>query len=235
VLSGERSLAIPSDADTQRIAGNYNGGEVGLAAEHGMARRLVIGSRNRKKLEELQPLLADLALDLVPVAAFPGVPEIPEDGASFLENATKKAVGVARAVGEWTLAEDSGLVVPALGGAPGIHSAYYAGVHGDDAANNAKLQTEVALLPPAQRDAYYVCVAVLADPSGQPVAQSEGRCHGRLLTEPRGGGGFGYDPLFWIPEFHRTFGELSPLIKQVLSHRARAIAALRPALARHLA
>lgn len=199
-----------------------------------MARRLVIGSRNRKKLEELRPLLADLALDLVPVSDFPGVPEVDEDGTSFLENAIKKAVGVAQATREWTLAEDSGLVVPALGGAPGIHSAYYAGTHGDDAANNAKLRAELGRLPDEQRGAYYVCVAVLADPSGQPVAQGEGRCHGRLLSEPRGGSGFGYDPLFWVPELHRTFGELSPLIKQVLSHRARAITALRSSLARHL-
>ncbi|HMP03334.1 MAG TPA: non-canonical purine NTP pyrophosphatase [Gemmatales bacterium] len=195
-----------------------------------MPRRLVIGSRNRKKIEELRPLLADLPLELVPVTAFSDVPEIAEDGTSFLENATKKAVGVAWAAREWTLAEDSGLVVPALSGAPGIHSAYYAGRHGADAENNAKLMAEVANLPAEKRDAHYVCVAVLADPEGTVVASSEGRCHGRLLTEPSGSSGFGYDPLFLVPEFHRTFGELSPLIKQVLSHRSRAIAGLRPAL-----
>lgn len=197
-----------------------------------MQQRLLLGSRNRKKLEEIRPFFADLPIELVCVADVAGAPEVVEDGSTFLENAVKKAEVVARASGEWTLAEDSGLVVPALGGAPGIHSAYYAGRHGDDAANNARLQAEIAKVPEDQRDAYYVCVAVLADPRGQVVAQAEGRCHGRILTQPRGSGGFGYDPLFWIPELHRTFAEVSPLVKQVLSHRGRALAALRPAVQR---
>jgi XTP/dITP diphosphohydrolase len=194
----------------------------------------MLGSRNRKKLEEIRPFLADLPLELVSVADLEGVPDVVEDGSTFLENAVKKAELVARACSEWTLAEDSGLVVPALGGEPGIHSAYYAGRHGDDAANNARLQAEIANVPEDQRDAYYVCVAVLADPQGQIFAQAEGRCHGRILTQPRGSGGFGYDPLFWLPELHRTFAEVSPLVKQVLSHRGRALVALLPAVKRLL-
>lgn len=199
-----------------------------------MNRTLVLGTRNAKKLRELQPLLADLPIALVACSAYPHAPEIDEDGRTFEANARKKASGVAAALGEWTLAEDSGLVVPALGGEPGVDSAMYAGRHGDDAANNRKLLDRIAAVPEPQRDAYYVCVAALANPQGDVVAVTEGRCHGRIVTDPRGAGGFGYDPLFLVPEFHRTFGELSPLVKQVLSHRGRAIAALRPALISHL-
>lgn len=195
---------------------------------------IVLGTRNRKKLVELRPLLADLPLELVDVGTFPNVGEIVEDGRTFLANAEKKAVGVAQATQHWTLAEDSGLVVPALGGEPGVDSALYAGTHGADEANNNLLISRVANLLEDQRDAHYVCVAVLCDPTGKVIAHTEGRCHGRILTERRGPGGFGYDPLFLIPEYHQTFGELSLLVKQALSHRAKAITALRPALIRHL-
>lgn len=195
---------------------------------------LVLGTRNRKKVEELRPLLASLPLDLALAADFPKAPEIEEDGGSFLANASKKASGVARACGHWTLAEDSGLAVPALGGEPGVDSAHYAGKHGADEANNEKLLEKLADVPEERRAAYYICVAALANPRGDVVATSEGRCHGRIVSARRGSGGFGYDPLFLVPEFHRTFGELSPLVKEAISHRSRAIAALRPALVRHL-
>src|SRR5205823_13714931 len=120
--------------------------------------------------------------------------------------------------------------VPALNGRPGVYSARYAGTQGDDAANNARLLAELAPLPEDHRAAYYLCTAALADPNGEVRALVEGRCHGLLLREPRGTGVFGYDPLFLIPEYHRTFGELSPRVKHALSHRARALARLRPAL-----
>ncbi len=132
------------------------------------------------------------------------------------------------------MAEDSGLVVPALGGEPGVHSALYAGTHGDDEANNDKLLKKMAIVPDNQRQAYYVCVAALANPKGDVVALTEGRCHGQLLHERRGQAGFGYDPLFLIPEYHRSFGELSPLVKRVLSHRSRAISAMRPKFIEHM-
>jgi XTP/dITP diphosphohydrolase len=132
------------------------------------------------------------------------------------------------------LAEDSGLVVPALGGAPGIYSARYGGEHGNDEANNDKLLAELAKKPEASRAAYYICVAALANPMGEIVAMSEGRCHGEIIRERHGAGGFGYDPLFMVPEFHQTFGELSLLIKQSLSHRARAIGLMRPGIYRYL-
>jgi XTP/dITP diphosphohydrolase len=193
-------------------------------------RRLVIGSRNKKKLEELQDLLGDLSVELVDLSAFPNVPDEEESGQTFEENVRLKATGYAKATGEWVLAEDSGLVVPALKGRPGIYSARYAGTHGDDAANNKKLLAELAPLPDDRRDAYYVCVAALASPDGEIKAVTDGRCHGIIVKEPRGTGGFGYDPLFEIPEYHRTFGELSLRVKQALSHRARAVVQLRSAI-----
>lgn len=190
--------------------------------------RLVIGSRNKKKLDELNDLLGDLPLVLVDLSGWPSVADADESGQTFEENARLKATAYAQATGEWVLAEDSGLVVPALKGRPGVYSARYAGTHGDDAANNRKLLAELAPLPDDRRAAYYVCVAALATPDGDVKAVAEGRCNGVIVKEPRGSGGFGYDPLFEIPEYHRTFGELSLLAKQALSHRARAVTQLRP-------
>src|SRR5207302_9275027 len=118
-------------------------------------------------------------------------------------NARKKASELAVALGQWVLGEDSGLVVPGLNGRPGVYSARYAGKQGDDAANNARLLAELAPLPPDRRAAYYVCTAALADPQGQIHAVTEGRCHGIIILEHRGQGGFGYDPLFLIPEYHK--------------------------------
>src|SRR5215469_8730500 len=188
---------------------------------------LVVGSRNPKKRQEIVEILGDLGLDLRDLTSWPDAPEVVEDGATFAENARKKAVELARHLGQWVLGEDSGLVVPGLNGRPGVYSARYAGKQGDDAANNARLLAELAPLPEDRRAAYYVCVAALADPHGEVQAVTEGRCHGIITHDFRGSGGFGYDPLFLIPEYHRTFGELSPLVKHQLSHRARAFARLR--------
>jgi XTP/dITP diphosphohydrolase len=195
-----------------------------------MAPMLVVGSRNRKKREEIVEILGDLDLDLRDLTNWPDAPEVVEDGATFADNARKKAVELARYLKQWVLGEDSGLVVPSLNGRPGVHSARYAGTHGDDEANNVRLLAELAPLPDDRRAAYYVCTAALADPQGEVRAVVEGRCHGVIVRAARGTGGFGYDPLFLIPECHRTFGELSPRVKHALSHRARALARLRPAL-----
>lgn len=192
--------------------------------------RLVLGSRNRKKLGELVDLLGDLPIELTDLSPYPAAPEVDETGDTFAANARLKAVGLAPVLGAWVLGEDSGLVVPALGGRPGVYSARFAGTHGDDAANNAKLLAELG----DARDAYYVSSVALADPTGTVVATAEGRCHGRIVREPRGTGGFGYDPLFEIPEYHATFGELSSHVKHALSHRGRAIALLRPAIRKRL-
>jgi XTP/dITP diphosphohydrolase len=190
--------------------------------------QLVLGTRNRKKREELADLLKDLPLEVVDLSSFPDAPEIEETGTTFQENARLKAVGFAKALGQWVLAEDSGLVVPALNGRPGVYSARYAGTHGDDEANNNRLLAELARLGNDKRDAYYICVASLANPSGEVVATAEGRCDGVIIEQRRGTGGFGYDPLFLVREYHQTFGELSLRVKQALSHRGRAIVQMRP-------
>jgi XTP/dITP diphosphohydrolase len=194
--------------------------------------RLVIGSRNKKKLHELHDLLGDLPIELTDLSPWPDLPDVEETGQTFEENACLKAVGYAKATGEWVLAEDSGLVVPGLKGRPGVYSARYAGTHGDDAANNRKLLAELAPLPDDRRAAYYVCVAALANSAGDVVAIAEGRCHGMIVMKERGTGGFGYDPLFEVPEYHATFGELSLRVKQALSHRARAVMQMRAAIRR---
>jgi XTP/dITP diphosphohydrolase len=191
---------------------------------------LVLGTRNVKKRVELLEILADLPIELRDLTAYPSAPEVEEDGQTFEENARKKAAVLAKALGEWVLGEDSGLVVPALKGRPGVYSARYGGQQGDDAGNNARLLAELAPLPDDQRSAYYVCTAVLAAPGGEVQAVVEGRCHGVIIRQQRGSGGFGYDPLFLIPEYHQTFGELSARVKHALSHRARALGQLRPLL-----
>ncbi|MCE9530926.1 MAG: RdgB/HAM1 family non-canonical purine NTP pyrophosphatase [Planctomycetes bacterium] len=192
--------------------------------------RLVLGTRNRKKREELADLLKDLPFEVVDLSGYPSAPEVEETGTTFEENARLKAVGVAQAIGEWVLAEDSGLVVPGLNGRPGVYSARYAGKQGDDEANNQRLLAELAPLPDDRRAAYYICVAVLANPKGEVIGVTEGRCHGTIIKERRGTGGFGYDPLFLVPEWHQTFGELSLRVKQALSHRGKAVVAMRPKL-----
>ena len=195
-----------------------------------MPPRLVLGTRNRKKREEIVEILGDLGIAFGDLADRTDVPDVEETGTTFEANARLKATAFAKATGEWTLAEDSGLVVPGLNGRPGVYSARYAGRQGDDAANNARLLAELAPLPDDRRAAYYVCVAALADPSGEVEAVAEGRCHGVIVKEHRGTNGFGYDPLFLVPEFHQTFGELSARVKHALSHRSRALERLRPAL-----
>jgi XTP/dITP diphosphohydrolase len=196
--------------------------------------RLVLGSRNKKKLKEMVALLGDLPLELTDLTPYPDAPEVEETADTFLGNATLKATQLASALGTWVLGEDSGLCVPALGGAPGVYSARYSGRHGDDAANNDKLLREMQALSGDDRAAYYVSTAVLADPTSRVVATVEGRCHGIIVSEHRGSGGFGYDPLFLVAHYARTFGELPPEVKQQMSHRARAFVQLRPILEREL-
>lgn len=199
-----------------------------------MSARLMLGTRNRKKREEIVEILGDLPLAFGDLSERPDIPDVEETGTTFEANARLKAVAFATATGEWTLAEDSGLVVPALGGQPGVTSARYAGQQGDDEANNARLLAELDPLPDDRRTAYYICVAVLCDPAGEVRAVAEGRCHGIIVRDYRGSGGFGYDPLFLVPEFHKTFGELSARVKHALSHRAKALARLRPEIRRAL-
>jgi XTP/dITP diphosphohydrolase len=195
-----------------------------------MDRILVLGTRNRKKLGELVDLLAPHGFELRTLADFPAAVEVAESGDSFATNARLKATVQAMKLGEWVLGEDSGLAVDALGGAPGIYSARFSGEGATDANNNRLLLERLQGLPLEKRTAHYVCSAALSDPHGQVRAASEGICRGRILLEPAGSGGFGYDPLFEVVECHRTFGELPSAVKAVLSHRSRAMRELAPQL-----
>jgi XTP/dITP diphosphohydrolase len=195
---------------------------------------VVLASRNRKKTGEMADLLAPLGIVLRCVVDFPDVPEVIEDGLTFAENAAKKASQTARHVGCWTIGEDSGLMVDALDGRPGIYSARFSGPDATDEKNNLQLQQELAAVPPESRGAGYICSVALSDPTGAIQLRAEDRCRGKIIDSPRGENGFGYDPYFLIPEYHRTFGELSSTVKQHLSHRARAFAKFIPEMMRIL-
>ena len=191
---------------------------------------IVLASRNAKKSGEIAYLLAVHGIDVLSVADFPDVPEVVEDGNTFRENAAKKAFETACHLSRWAIGEDSGLMVDALDGAPGIYSARYSGEAATDERNNEKLIAELAGIGDERRTAQYVCSVAVADPTGVIRLQVEASCRGRITTSSAGAYGFGYDPYFLIPEYHRTFGELSPLVKQQLSHRARAFQRLTPSL-----
>ncbi len=190
---------------------------------------LLVATRNAHKLAEIRALLP--GLDLIGTDAYPHVPDPVEDGLTFEANAAIKALAWRDATGLPALADDSGLAVDALGGAPGVNSARYAGTHGDTAANNAKLLRALAPYPaPGQRAARFVCVLALALPGEPEPRLFRGECHGRILPAPQGDHGFGYDPLF-APDGHdRSFGLLPEAVKAAISHRARAFARLRAAL-----
>jgi XTP/dITP diphosphohydrolase len=191
---------------------------------------LVLGTGNRKKGQELIELLRLLPLELRTLADYPSAIVVDETGDSFAANAQLKAAEQARHLGQWVLGEDSGLAVDALGGAPGIYSARYAGSEATDESNNRKLLEQLGNTSLERRTAHYVCHLSLADSEGNIRAEAEARCQGRIRFEGAGTSGFGYDPLFEIPEYHRTFGELGGYVKAALSHRSRAVALLIPKL-----
>jgi XTP/dITP diphosphohydrolase len=203
------------------------------------ARPLVFATRNPGKVVELRLLLPDVAvLGIDEAAARLGraIADVDEDADSFAGNAIKKAREVAHQTGLPALADDSGLEVDALGGAPGVYSARYAGRAGD-AANNAKLLEALRGVPPERRTARFRSVLALADPAGplgDQVITADGSCEGIVLDAPRGTGGFGYDPLFLFPALGQTFAELGVGTKGELSHRARAMQAMRPRLLAYL-
>jgi len=192
--------------------------------------RVVLASGNAGKLRELQALLADWPHALVSQRAL-GVEEVEETGKTFLENALIKARNAAAVSGLAAIADDSGLAVDALGGAPGIFSARYAGAEGDDAANNAKLLAALEAVPREARGASFVCVMVFLHHPEDPVpVVAQGLWRGRILDAPRGANGFGYDPLFLVPGHDRTAAELEPAVKNRVSHRALAAGRLHEAL-----
>ena len=185
--------------------------------------KIVVASGNRGKLREIAELFDRCEVVSMREAGFAG--EIEENGASFEENALIKARAVCEALGCAALADDSGICVDALGGAPGIHSARFAGAHGDDAANNALLLKKLRSVPSEKRGAYFESCVALCLPDGRAFVAS-GRTYGHILDKTVGQGGFGYDPLFFSDELGKTFGEASEEEKNAVSHRARALAAL---------
>ncbi|HKB81906.1 MAG TPA: RdgB/HAM1 family non-canonical purine NTP pyrophosphatase [Burkholderiales bacterium] len=193
-----------------------------------MFKKLVIASNNPGKLREIGQILAPLEIEVSPQSAF-GVPQADEPHGTFVENALAKARHAAGITGLPTLADDSGLCVDALGGAPGVHSARYAGEPQSDERNNAKLLEALGARP--DRQAHYYCVIVVMRHARDPqplIAQALWR--GEILRAPRGSGGFGYDPLFLVPEFGQTGAELAPARKNLTSHRGKAMALLVDAL-----
>ncbi len=196
--------------------------------------KIYLASGNAHKAQEFSAVAGTVAgfagaplIEVLPAAAVGGMPHVVEDTGTFAGNARKKARALMERLpaGAWALADDSGLCVDALGGAPGVESAYYAGPQAGGAENLAKLVAVMREVPDVRRAAHFMCVLVLIGPGGGEHV-FEGRCDGRLCREPLGGGGFGYDPLF-VPDGHeRTFAEMEPAIKNRLSHRGRAWAAL---------
>lgn len=191
-------------------------------------RTIVFASTNAHKVSEAQGILAPLGIEVRRPDR--PLPEVVEDGATFAENAAKKARAAAALLGVPVLAEDSGLVVPALGGEPGVHSARYAGRQGDDAANNARLIARAEAAGLVDPPCFFVCSAVLAAPDGALLATAEGRVEGVLRWPGRGAHGFGYDPLFHLPAHDRRLAELRADEKHALSHRGQALRALARAL-----
>jgi XTP/dITP diphosphohydrolase len=183
---------------------------------------IVIATSNQHKLKEFKTLLKGFPLTILSLKDFPDIPAVVEDGKSFYENALKKALMVARHTGKLTIADDSGIEVDALDGKPGVYSARFAGEDATDEANNTKLLKELKGIPPSKRGACFKCVLVIAQPDGE-TAFVEGACRGTIIHEARGSYGFGYDPLFLVSEYNKTFSEITPEGKNKISHRARAL------------
>ena len=185
--------------------------------------KLLLASTNRGKAREIQEALSGLFIELVSLREFTKVPEVIEDGLTFEANARLKA----RIYGDWsgllTLADDSGLVVEALGGAPGVLSARYAGLSASDEQNNRKLIEAIHNIPQAKRQAAFVCALALYDPQKSFSEVFEGRMEGEIISEPRGLNGFGYDPHFWVPSLGKTTAELELEEKNKISHRGKAL------------
>lgn len=196
-------------------------------------KQLMLATRNRGKVAELEHLLEGLEIEVRSALDYPELPDVVEDGATFFDNARKKAHTMAQATGLPSLADDSGLTVAALDGAPGVQSARYAGKQGDSAANNEKLLRALEIVPEGERQAAFVCTMVLALPDGREWV-SEGRCEGEILRERRGDGGFGYDPIFYLPQERFTMAELPMERKNAISHRGQALRQMKSLLVKVL-
>jgi len=195
--------------------------------------KLVLATRNTDKIREISLILCDLPVEFRSLSDFPEAPEVEEDGATFEENALKKAGSACAHTQEVALAEDSGLLVEWLKGAPGLFSSRFAGENVNYKENNAKLLSALKGVAPEKRTAVFVCVVALCVP-GRRLKTFRGACKGRISLEPRGSSGFGYDPLFEVPEYGKTFAELGEALKNRISHRAIALSKARIYLMRLL-
>jgi len=184
--------------------------------------KLVVATKNPGKIQELRALLADKGWEILPMDAFPSMPPVEEDGKTFVENALKKARSVAYFTGLTALADDSGLEVDALGGEPGVHSARFGGEGLRDEERNALLLKRLKGVPPEERGARFRCAMALVTPRGEEYVV-EGVCEGFIAQEPKGEGGFGYDPVFYLPSRGKTMAQLTAEEKNSISHRAKAL------------
>jgi len=195
--------------------------------------KIVFASSNEGKVREIKEMLEGMGIELVSLSNYAHAPEIVEDGKSFLENALKKAKIVSEYTGETVLADDSGLQVEVLGGEPGIYSSRYAGEKATDEENNTKLLTKLKNIPQEKRTAFFICVLVLYRRDGS-YDYFEGKWNGQIIDERRGNNGFGYDPIFFVPELKKTAAELPSEIKNKVSHRGQAFAQLKKAIGEKL-
>lgn len=194
---------------------------------------VLVATKNDRKLSEIKELLKGLPVKLTSLADYPRAPRIIENGATFADNAGKKALKIAAFSGKLTVGEDSGLCVDALRGAPGVRSARFSGSGKDDEANNRRLLRLLKDVKPSRRGAGYVCAVAIADKDGI-LAIVEGTCRGRIALQPAGSSGFGYDPLFLIPRYAKTFAQLGEKVKHTMSHRYRALKKAAPVLKRYI-
>ena len=199
-----------------------------------MKRKLILATRNKDKLKEIQALLSDLDIDIMSLDEAENAPHVVEDGKTFMENAFKKAKVIAEATGIMALADDSGLEVDALDGAPGVYSARYSGENASDASNNEKLLADLEGVPAGKRSAHFSCVIVVYHPSGRWIS-TEGKCEGEITEKSIGDRGFGYDPVFYLPSLNCTMAQLSAEEKNRLSHRGKALEKLKSELPGFLA
>jgi XTP/dITP diphosphohydrolase len=196
--------------------------------------RLILATRNKGKIVEIKELLSDMSgVEILSLFDFKNLPDVPETGKTFTENAILKAKTIAALTDHWVLADDSGLVVNYLQGAPGVYSARFSGEKASDADNNAKLLALLKDVPWGERQAKFVCIIAICDPQGECYT-CEGEYEGYIVTEPKGMHGFGYDPIFFVPAYGKTMAELEPEIKNQISHRAMALKQLKPLLQKML-
>ena len=205
-----------------------------MHTRRGAVKELIVASRNKGKVNEIKELLADLPVRVTSLLDYPKISDVVEDGKTYKANALKKAVAVAKATGKMALADDSGIEVAALGNAPGIYSSRFAGKGAGEKDKNRKLFEMLQGMPMSKRRARYRCVVALVDGKARTIGTAQGTCGGYITTEERGANGFGFDPVFLLKRYGRTFGELSPSLKAKISHRARALKKIKGVIQRSI-